>query len=328
MSELGKTLIVTGGGLGDTLFHLPFIRSIQQRSTGKSVVLACKKGREISELFSEVDMVSTVLPIARDQDVSGKADLRRLRNLTKAAGIESAFVFHKSTSIAFAMMMAGVKKRYGYFFKGAWNRFFLNKGTLTPKVVPLPAFMNHAALVMDEVGIPYDYSDVQFRQPDHVVEAAFSKLGLDESTRMIALGVNASAEFKQWGVEGYSEIAERLLKIFSGQILLFGAGDVKHVSEGILAKTSQPERFIDLTTKKVPLHHSHALLQKCDFYIGNDSFGLNLAAMSSIAAVGIFIKSYYFSYSNWIKPIVSSSDHISGITPDMVWKEASQLIAD
>ncbi|WP_419902991.1 glycosyltransferase family 9 protein [Kiloniella sp.] len=328
MSELGKTLVVTGGGLGDTLFHLPFIRSIQQRSTGKSVVLACKKGREISELFSEVDMVSSVLPIARDQDVSGKADLGRLRQLTKEAGIETAFVFHKSTGIAFAMMMAGVKRRFGYYFKGSWNRFFLNKGTQTPKSVPLPAFMNHAALVMDDAGIPYDYSDVRFRQPDHVVETAFSNLELPEKTQMIALGVNASAEFKQWGTEGYSAIAERLLKEFPGQILLFGAGDVKHVSEGILARTDQPERFIDLTTKKVPLHHSHALLQSCDFYVGNDSFGLNLAAMSSLAAVGIFIKSYHFSYSDWIKPVVSSSDNIVDITVDMVWDEVSKLIAE
>ncbi len=327
MSELGKTLVVTGGGLGDTLFHLPFIRSIQQRSTGKSVVLACKKGREIRELFSEVDMVSSVLPIAQDQDVSGKADLGRLRRLTKEAGIESAFVFHKSTGIAFAMMMAGVKNRFGYFFKGSWNRFFLNKGTLTPKSVPLPAFMNHAALVMDDAGIGYDYSDVRFRQPNHVVQAAFSNLGLNENTQMVALGVNASAEFKQWGAEGYSAIAERLLKQFPGQILLFGAGDVKHVSEGILARTDNPERFIDLTTQKVPLHHSHALLQSCDFYVGNDSFGLNLAAMSSLPAVGIFIKSYHFSYSDWIKPVISSSDAITDISVDMVWEQVSKLIA-
>ncbi|MEH6629471.1 MAG: glycosyltransferase family 9 protein [Halopseudomonas aestusnigri] len=327
MSELGKTLVVTGGGLGDTLFHLPFIRSIQQRSTGKSVVLACKKGREISELFSEIDMVSAVLPIARDQDVSGKADLGRLRRLTNQAGIETAFVFHKSTGIAFAMMMAGVKNRFGYFFKGSWNRLFLNKGTLTPKSVPLPAFMNHAALVMDDAGIPYDYSDVKFLQPDHVVQAAFSNLGLNDKTQMVALGVNASAEFKQWGAEGYSAIAERLLKQFSGQILLFGAGDVKHVSEGILARTDNPERFIDLTTQKVPLHHSHALLQSCDFYVGNDSFGLNLAAMSSLPAVGIFIKSYHFSYSNWIKPVISSSDTITDITVDMVWEQVSKLIS-
>ncbi|MFD2204846.1 glycosyltransferase family 9 protein [Kiloniella antarctica] len=327
MSELGKTLVVTGGGLGDTLFHLPFIRSLQQRSEGNSVVLACKKGREISELFSEMDMVSKVLPIARDQDVSGKADLGRLRRLTKEAGIESAFIFHKSTGIAFAIMLAGVKKRFGYFFKGSWNRFFLNKGTLAPKIVPLPAFMHHAAMVMDDVGIPYDYSDVRFRQPDHVIQTAFSNLGLSEKTRMVALGVNASAAYKQWGADGYSAIAERLLKEFSGQILLFGADDVKHVSEEILKRTKQPERFIDLTTKKVALHHSHALLQRCDFYVGNDSFGLNLAAMSSLPAVGIFIKSYYFAYSDWIKPVISSSDNIADITADMVWDEVGKLIA-
>ena len=33
MVDFGKTLIVTGGGLGDTLFHLPFIRSIQNKIT-------------------------------------------------------------------------------------------------------------------------------------------------------------------------------------------------------------------------------------------------------------------------------------------------------
>ncbi|WP_299377773.1 glycosyltransferase family 9 protein [uncultured Kiloniella sp.] len=326
MSELGKTLVVTGGGLGDTLFHMPFIRSIQQKSEGKSIVLACKKGREISELFSEIDMVSQVLPIAKDQDVSGKADLGRLRRLTKAAKIDTAFVFHKSTGISFAIMMAGVKNRYGYFFKGSWNRFFLNKGTLTPKQVPLPAFMHHAAMVMDDVGISYDYSDVRFRQPEHVVKAAFEGIGLPEKPKMIALGINASAAYKQWGVKGYSEIAERLLENYPGQILLFGAGDVAPIAQGILDNTASPDRFIDLTTRKVLLHHSHALLQSCDFYVGNDSFGLNLAAMSSMPAVGIFIKSYYFAYSDWIKPVISPSDDISEVTSEQAWSEIEKLL--
>ena len=326
MANFGNTLVVTGGGLGDTLFHLPFIRSIQQQAKGKSVVLACKKGREISELFSEVDMVRSVLPIAKDQDVSGQPDLLRLTGQIRAEKIETVFVFHKSKGISFATWVAGVRNRYGYYFKGGINRFFLNKGICVAKDVPLPAFMSHAALVMDAADIGYDCSDVNFRQPEYVVEQAFKQLELDSSSRMVALGINSSAEYKQWGGEGYSAIAERLLAAFPGKVLLFGAGDVKAVAEKILSETASPERFVDLTTRKVALNHSHALLQQCDFYVGNDSFGLNLAAMSSLPAVGIFIKSYHFSYSDWIRPVISSSDNIHDISVEMVWGEVVKLL--
>jgi ADP-heptose:LPS heptosyltransferase len=324
-TDLGNSLVVTGGGLGDTLFHLPFIRTIQQHSTGKSIVLACKKGREIGELFSEIDFVRSVLPIARDQDVSGQPDLFRIRRLTRQANINSAFIFHKSSGIAIAMMLAGVRRRYGYFFSGGSNRFFLNKGTLVPKSVPRPAFMNHAALVMDDVGLPYDYNDVRFHQPDRVVEAICEKLNIDRSLPMVALGVNASADFKQWGGEKYAVIAERLLNNHRCQILLFGAGDVRDVAQVIVAESASPARIVDLTGIKVPLHHSHALLQICEAYIGNDSFGLNLAAMSSRPAVGIFADGHHFAYSDWIKPVNSDSADIHRITPDMVWQEVAKL---
>lgn len=327
MSEFGNTLIVTGGGLGDTLFHLPFINSIQQRLHGNPVFLACKKAREIDELFSEIDEIHSVLPIARNQDISGKANIGRLRRLTREAGIQTAFIFHKSVSISFAIMMAGVGNRFGYYLEGGMNRFFLNRGICVPRSVPTPEFMSYASMVMDSAGIPYDYNDVCFRQPDRVIKAAFERLGLVDRSQMIALGVNASAEFKQWGSKRFSAIAERLLDSFTGRILIFGAGDVRQVAEDILAGTARPDRFIDLTAKDTPLNHSHALLQCCDFYVGNDSFGLNLAAMSSIPAVGIFGQDFFFSYSDWIKPVISKSSKITGVDPNMVWEEISRLMA-
>jgi ADP-heptose:LPS heptosyltransferase len=325
VSDFGNSLVVTGGGLGDTLFHLPFIRSIQQQSSGQSIVLACKKGREIEQLFSDIDFVRSVLPIARDQDVSGQPDLFRMRKLTRQANIDSAFIFHKSSGIAIAMMMAGVGQRFGYYFKGGTNRFFLNRGTCVPKSVPRPAFMNHAALVMDDAGISYDYNDVRFHQPDHVVDAICKELAVDRSRPIVALGVNASADFKQWGGEKYTVISERLLKNYSCQVLLFGAGDVRDVADEIVTKSSFPERIIDLTDKKVPLNYSHALLQNCEAYIGNDSFGLNLAAMSSLPAIGIFAQGHHFSYCDWIKPVNSDSPDIHRITPDRVWDEFEKL---
>ena len=325
MPDFGNTLVVTGGGLGDMLFHLPFIRALQPFAKDRSVVLACKKGREINELFAEVDLVRSVLPIARNQDISGQPDLFKMRRLTRQANIDTAFVFHKSAGIAIALMLAGVKSRYGYWFPSGANRFFLNKGLCVPKSVPRPAFMNHAALVMDQAGIEYDYSNVNFRQPDNVVQEAFGLVGGDRQTPMIALGVNASADFKQWGAGKYSVIAENLLRQTSGNILLFGAGDVRPVAEGILAKTDTPERFLDLTSRKVALNHSHALLQSCSAYIGNDSFGLNLAAMSNLPAIGIFAEGHHFSYSDWIRPVSSDSPDIHRVTPDMVLAEVAKI---
>ena len=325
MPDFGNTLVVTGGGLGDTLFHLPFMRSIQEHSANKSVVLACKKGREIRELFAEVDLVRSVLPVARNQDVSGQPDLFRVRRETRKAGIETAFIFHKSAGIAIAMMLAGVRNRYGYYFKGGSNRFFLNQGLLVHKDVPRPAFMNHAAMVMDKAGIAYDYSDVNFQQPDNVVRDARSRFPDQFDKPLIALGINASADFKQWGGEKYSTVAEDLLSQHDCRFLLFGAGDVRPVAAEILSKTVSPDSFLDLTTDHVPLHHSHALLQGCVAYIGNDSFGLNLAAMSNRPSIGIFADGHHFSYSDWITAVGSDTPDIHRVKPDRVLAAFSNL---
>lgn len=327
--DLGTTLVICGGGLGDVLFHLPFIRALQPHVAGEQVILACKKAREMAALFAGADLVGPVVPLAKEQDVSGRVDLFGLRRRLADVQAETAVIFHPSATLALAVRLAGIRRRVGYHYPGGKNRWLLTDPVAVARRQPPPPFFHRGLPVMAALGLPVDASAVHFRQSADVVAAARARLGLaaasGDPAPMIALGVNASTAEKQWGGARFAALAERLLANTPARLLLFGAPDVAPVAAEVLRMAAAKDpawaaRIVDLTAQDLPAAHSHALLQDCRFYIGNDSFGLNLAAMASLPAVGIFIRGMEFTYSDWIVPVVAPDGDLGEVGVDQVWQ--------
>lgn len=118
---------------------------------------------------------------------------------------------------------------------------------------------------------------------------------------VLALGPAANWRGKQWPGENFAELAQRLTApdgILPGAtIVLLGAayerGEVKAVIDALAAG-----QLLDLVGK-LDLLTAAALLERCDFYVGNDSGLMHIAAASGVPTLGLFGPSREAHYAPW-----------------------------
>ncbi|MBL6931958.1 MAG: glycosyltransferase family 9 protein [Rhodospirillales bacterium] len=122
-----------------------------------------------------------------------------------------------------------------------------------------------------------------------------------EGARVIAVGPTANWRAKTWRAENFVELIERLTGpsgiIPGGRVAIFGRDD-ERPSALSLIEAVPAERRIDLVGH-LDLLEAFACLKCCDFYIGNDSGLMHLAAASGIPTLGLFGPSPKELYAPW-----------------------------
>ncbi len=132
------------------------------------------------------------------------------------------------------------------------------------------------------------------------VKAAVTDL-IGEGAPIIAVGPTANWRAKTWRAEHFVELIERLTGangiIPGGRVAIFGRDD-ERPSALSLIDAVPTERRIDLVGH-LDLLEAFACLKCCDFYVGNDSGLMHLAAAAGIPTLGLFGPSPKELYSPW-----------------------------
>ena len=130
---------------------------------------------------------------------------------------------------------------------------------------------------------------------------AFAGQHIPHHRPVIALGPIAHWFGKQWPIENYAELMDRLtchkgLFPNAGVAIFGGPGDR---DEALPMIESVPEdRCIDLVGR-TDLAQTYACLTRCCFYIGNDSGLMHMAAAAGIPTLGLFGPTNAKNYHPW-----------------------------
>ncbi len=122
-----------------------------------------------------------------------------------------------------------------------------------------------------------------------------------KGTPVIAVGPTANWRAKTWRAENFVELIERLTGpkgIFPGwRVAIFGRDDERPSALSLIDAVPE-DRRIDLVGH-LDLLEAFACLKCCDFYVGNDSGLMHLAAASGIPTLGLFGPSPKELYAPW-----------------------------
>ncbi|MEO5372991.1 MAG: glycosyltransferase family 9 protein [Alphaproteobacteria bacterium] len=163
---------------------------------------------------------------------------------------------------------------------------------------------------------------------------------------VLAVGPTSNWRAKTWRPGNFVELAERLAGpagILPGaRIAVFGAGNERPHAQPVI-DALPAGRCIDLVGS-VDLLTAYACLERCDFYVGNDSALMHLAAASGIPTLGLFGPSPEVFYAPWswnaavvrtVEPFETifpeNFDHrnsdtlMDSLTPDMAEEAARDL---
>ena len=132
-------------------------------------------------------------------------------------------------------------------------------------------------------------------------DAAFARDLIPDGEAVLAVGPAANWRGKQWRIERFRELAERLTGpagILPGaRIAVFAAGDERAQVAPMLSAIPD-ERLID-TVGQYDLPRIAAILGRCRLFVGNDSGLMHMAAASGVPTLGLFGPSREEHYAPW-----------------------------
>ncbi|MEC9453480.1 MAG: glycosyltransferase family 9 protein [Pseudomonadota bacterium] len=117
----------------------------------------------------------------------------------------------------------------------------------------------------------------------------------------LALGPTANWRGKQWPGENFAELARRLTAtdgILPGAaVIILGAASERGAAAAAI--DGLPAQQVCDLVGKLDLLTAAALLARCDFYVGNDSGLMHIAAASGVPTLGLFGPSREAHYAPW-----------------------------
>lgn len=124
---------------------------------------------------------------------------------------------------------------------------------------------------------------------------------LPKGRPLLAIGPTAGWRGKEWRAERFAELARRLTApngiLPAASIVVLGAA-VERADAQPVIDALPPERCVDLVGE-IDLLTAHAVLERCRFFVGNDSGLMHIAAAAGVPTLGLFGPSRETHYGPW-----------------------------
>jgi heptosyltransferase-2 len=285
-------------GIGDMIWFLPHVRAIADHfSTTGSVSLLARPSTHATKLLSEEKSIKNVIPLyrselnrqgkERDPNHSdtyrhdGVAGIWRLARDLSSYHFDAAWILDRHARYVVAAVLAGIPNRFGLGF-GA-EKIFLKHPTL-PKIHHKTHARDRATrlLKMSKIDISaYEYPLSISKEAAQKAGSAFQKNAL-----WACFGVGASEKEKKWPAACFATVIKALCLKGIICFICGGPDEAQEVQEiKNLAGKDYASQIHGITNWNVM--ETAALMTKSDFYVGNDTFLYNLAALQGKQALSI-----------------------------------------
>ena len=285
--KIGRTLIIQPlPGIGDTVWHIPFVRAIAASEGSHAVDLLTIKRSMADQLFATDPCVSDVLWL--DDSLAGKGRLAGIWALAKklrARRYQRVWILHKSYRWALVAWLAGIPERLGYGI--GWQRWFLNRGKKLAESGEKHHPIDQAIQLLRLNGIPL--ADAVPRIVVAPEMGALAKARVQaHAAPWVAFGIGATDPRRQWNAQSFAALAERMMEQQAGTIFLIGGPADVELAEQI-KRTVAPE-FTSVLVAVIasPIAEAAALLSLCKLFVGNDSGMLHISAAVGTPSIGLF----------------------------------------
>jgi len=280
-----KILIRAVNWIGDAVMTTPALAVIREQFPDAEIVLLANP--LVSQLFMPHPAIDRVITFDRNGCHRGVRGRLLLAGEIRKESFDLAIILPNSFDSALVPWLAGIPRRAG---KKSDGRSLL----LTDRFIPAKEMtqgheVEYYLHLLRSFGI-----SGRTREP-HLATTAAEQL---EAVNLLAragiadddvlLGINPGATFgsaKRWYPERFAEVAQRLSAEWGAKIVIFGgSGETVIASEISAAFHGTCLNLAGETTVRQLM----ALLQRCDFFITNDSGPMHIAASFDVPLVAIF----------------------------------------
>ena len=293
-----SAVIQSKRGIGDVIWHLPFIRAIAAASPGGKVTFLAPESSGAKELLAaEPSVAQSIYFEHSGNELRRVVNLFRLANLLRQNRFQTVWILDRTSRPALAAALAGIPARIGPGL-GRQRLFITNRGIDRSYFHKWP--MEWLVALLAEMDIPLATSQPELSVADDMVGLVGERFeGLPRP--WVVLGLGASHSAKDWPDRHWRQFIAALRQRTSGSVFLVGGAD--NVSRaGNFAAHGGGANVLNACDLK--LGEAAALLHLADLFVGPDSGPMNIAAATGTDAFALFGATPAAIYSKFIHPIV------------------------
>lgn len=289
-----RVLLIKFWGMGSLQLLTPAVHAVRTRYPGaRLTLLTLHRNREFARGLEVFDDVLTFRVASASWFRIGWRILALIGRLRRERfDVVYDFEFFTRFS-AVVSMLSGARRTFGFSSPSVW------RGGLHTRTVLFNRYWhvarNFRCLVGGENGEDVVAEDITaFRVRDEhrsELDLRLVELGLDDSGPLAVVNPNAgtlSLE-RRWPQSSFAELARRLIRERGARVALIGApGEMEWTNEvEVLIGGPFRGRLANLAGK-LSIGALHALLERADAFVGNDSGPMHLAAARGIPTLGLF----------------------------------------
>jgi heptosyltransferase II len=287
-------------GIGDVIWHLPYVRAIAAASPGGKVVFLALPSTYAQELLqAEPCIERTVYFESRGSELTRVLHQVRLVSALRRLHCTTAWCLDVTVRPAIAAFLAGIPNRIGVGI-GPQRWFITNRGVDEAAHRDDPYPFEWLDALMAQMNVTVGESEPKLNLPPQPIEAVRRTFG-GHPRPWVVLGLGGSHPLKQWPPANWVEFVVGLSQDFVGTIFLIGGPAQTSQAAELMARTAGAP-VVDATG--LSIIEAAALLREADLFVGPDSGPMNLAAAVGTPAFAMFGATRVLTYSKFIHPIL------------------------
>lgn len=281
-------------GIGDTIWHLPFLRAIAASTPGGKVVFFAPPSTLARDLLVAEPAVAETNYFAHGgNELRRGLNLLRLVRLLRRHRFRRIYILDRTTRPAVAAFLAGIPERIGLGL-GSQSVWITNGGIDRRYFHDFPIDWLKALMVSQNLTM--DSTEPALQVPAAALEAIDGRFGALPRP-WLALGLGASHPSKDWPDSHWLALLRLLGPEAAGSVFLIGGPAWQARARGLIERSGL-RTLVDASD--LPVMQSAALLKRADLYAGPDSGPLNLAAAVETDAIGLFGMTPPLRYTRFI----------------------------
>jgi heptosyltransferase II len=287
-------------GIGDVIWHLPYVRAIAAASPGGKVIFFALPSTYAQDLLqAEPCIARTVYFESRGSELKRVVHQVRLVAALRKLHCSTAWFLDVTVRPAMAALIAGIPNRIGVGI-GPQRWFITNRGVDQAAHRDDPYPFEWLDALMAQMNLSVATSEPNLTLPAEPIEAIRGKFAA-HARPWVVLGLGGSHPLKQWPAATWVEFVGELRPRFAGTVFLIGGPTQTPQATELITRTAGAP-VVDATA--LSLIEAAALLREADLFVGPDSGPMNLAAAVGTPAFAMFGATRVLTYSKFIHPIL------------------------
>lgn len=301
-SEIKRVLVYAYTGLGNFVLFTPALRSIREHLPQASFTLLHGDDTGCQEVVRGSDLFDKYIVVKRNAGWWTRVKwICRLRKDRYDLVISE---FHNNNAFMILLtVLGGAQHRLGHVTSPGWSNNWDWVYNIPVKMEKdqheIERYMELAwALGIDENRrVPEAFLHIE--KEDRTFAQSFLKsAGFEKGDKLICLhpGTSPAMRWKQWPLEKYKELCERILKVPDTKIIVLGTASERNAADQLFSK--QDTRIID-AVGKTTVRQAAALIEMSDLFVGNDSGLAKISIALDTPTITIWGPSDYLRAKAW-----------------------------